>query len=172
MPRNRKSNSQTTVQFGGGVEIINAVLNPNAEPILGLYVYAAADRILRSLRQDAEYRPIMAHIIGTPAVLSAQPGINQSELAQLLGCERMTAGLQVEECIRRGWVRRKVSLTDRRAYELYITSAGARMLNRAVPIIAKHENLLSTGLTTQERSKLCSLLKKLIAALDADSEGA
>jgi DNA-binding MarR family transcriptional regulator len=167
VPRAKKSNTEMAVKFGGAVELINGVLNPSAEPILGLYVYAAADRILRSIRENAEYRPITAHLIGTPAVLSVRPGISQSELAQLLGCERMTAGLQVEECIRRGWVRRRVSTTDRRAYQLYLTTAGGRMLDKAVPIIARHENVLAAGLTGDERVRLCSLLKKFIAALDA-----
>jgi DNA-binding MarR family transcriptional regulator len=156
--------SKAKRQSGQGVEIIASVLSPAGEPILGLYFYAAADMVLRSIKANAEYRAIKAHLLGTPAVLSMRPGISQTELARLLSCERATAGLQVEECIRRGWVRRKPAPTDRRSYALYLTPAGRRMLENVAGIIARHEKRLGAALSTEERAALITIIRKFLAS--------
>jgi DNA-binding MarR family transcriptional regulator len=151
-------------QGGQGVEIIASVLSPAGEPILGLYLYAAADMVLRSIKENPEYRTIKAHLLGTPSVLSVRPGISQTELARLLSCERATAGLQVEECMRRGWVRRKASASDRRSYSLYLTPAGRRMLDGVVGVVARHQKRLGAALSAEECTTLIMIIRKLLAS--------
>lgn len=149
---------------GEGVEVIASVLSPSGEPVLGLYVYAAADMFLRTIKQNREYRAIEAHLLGTPAVLSVYPGISQTELARLLGCERATAGLQVEACIRKGWVRRKAAPKDGRTYSLYLTPAGRRMLDGVVGVIARHEKRIGAALSSSDRNALVAIIRKLLAS--------
>jgi DNA-binding MarR family transcriptional regulator len=91
------------------------------------------------------------------------PGISQTELAQLLSCERATAGLQVAECVRKGWIRRVVSATDKRRYELQLTPKGERMLAEVRTIIARHEAEFLASLSQEERESLRRLLAKLIS---------
>ena len=77
--------------------------------------------------------------------------------------ERATAGLQVAECVRHGWIKRVVSPQDKRRYELQITPKGERMLAEVRTIIAKHESEFLAPLSKDEREHLRELLAKLIS---------
>jgi DNA-binding MarR family transcriptional regulator len=159
-----KDKEKSKRRGGEGVELIRAVISPLGAPVIGLYLYAATDMVVRTIKRNPEYRAIQAHLLGTPAVLSARPGISQTELARLLGCERATAGLQVEACIRKGWVRRKAASGDRRSYSLYVTPAGQRMLDGVVEIISRHEKRLQGALSGDECTALVAIIQKLLAS--------
>ena len=126
--------------------------------MLGLYIYSAGFWWKQSQTDRQEYRRIKSHVMGTAAIVSAMPGISQTELAQLLGCERATAGLQVTECVKLGWIKRVVSPKDKRRYELQITLKGERMLAQMRQIIARHEADFLAPLSQEERESLRELL--------------
>ncbi len=147
-----------------GVATIESVLKASDTPVLGLYLHTVDLLLLRSLSRNPRFRSIMPHLIGTPALLSKHPGLSQIELAALLGTERATAGLQVAQCIEKGFVRRSVSLGDRRKYELYVTKKGLRLLADARSVIPEHEDMFAGSLTPEERETLRQLLMKLIAS--------
>ena len=146
-----------------GVTTIESVLNARDTPILGLYLHTVELLLLRSLSRNPRFRSILPSLIGTPALLARHPGLSQIELAALLGTERATAGLQVAQCIKKGFVRRSVSGGDRRKYELYVTEKGLRLLEAAREVIPEHEDLFAGALTAGERETLRELLMKLIA---------
>lgn len=146
-----------------GVRTIEAVLRPDGSPVLGLYLHTVHIVLMRSVSRNPRFHSIMAHLIGTPSLLAKYPGLSQVELAALLGTERATAGLQVAECLRQGFVRRALSSKDRRRYELYVTPKGLRLLAEARRVIPEHENLFAGALTPRERATLRRLLMKLIA---------
>jgi DNA-binding MarR family transcriptional regulator len=97
-----------------------------------------------------------------PSLLQSHPGLSQTELADLLGVERMTAGMQVERCIRAGLVRRLRSGADRRKYRLFITQKGRAYLRRVARLIPLHEQHLFGALSNAERKALHRALCKLI----------
>lgn len=145
-----------------GVAAIESVLGSNSQPVLGLYLHTVHNHLLKGLSRDPRYKKILPHLIGTPALLAKYPGLSQIELAALLGTERATAGLQVTQCIEKGWVRRVDSSHDGRRYELYITKKGLRMLEAARSVIPAHEQEFAAALSTTERQTLRRLLSKLI----------
>lgn len=145
-----------------GVTTIEAVLAADG-PVLGLYLHTVHILLLKSLSRNPRFRSIKPHLIGTPALLSRHPGLSQIELAALLGTERMTAGLQVAQCIANGYVKRSVSATDRRRYELYVTPKGLQLLAEARGVIPEHEDAFARNLSRTERETLRQLLMKLIA---------
>src|SRR5690242_8485375 len=145
-----------------GVATIEAVLGSNG-PVLGLYLHTVHILLLKSLSRNPRFRSIKPHLIGTPALLSKHPGLSQIELAALLGTERMTAGLQVAQCIAGGYVKRLRSPTNRRRYELYVTPKGLQLLEDARSVIPQHEDLFAHALDSAERETLRNLLMKLIA---------
>lgn len=146
-----------------GLQLLESVLSPEGETVLGLYVYSAGTQLEHEVRQHSTYRAIVPYLIGTPAIVSARPGISQTELAQYLGCERATAGKQVAACMKRGWIRREDSPQDKRKFSLYITPKGAQMLRNVVRIIPQHEREYTSVLTANERETLKRLLLKLLA---------
>jgi DNA-binding MarR family transcriptional regulator len=150
-------------RYRQGLTTIEKALGTCGSMVLGLYIYSATIALKHSQTLRPEYRKIKSHVIGTPAIVSLMPGISQTELAQLLACERATAGLQVAECVRLGWIKRVVSAQDKRRYELQITPKGERMLVEVRQIIGRHEAEFLAPLSMEERKILRELLAKLIS---------
>jgi DNA-binding MarR family transcriptional regulator len=145
-----------------GLTTIEKALSKGDGMVLGLYLYSASLALKHSQTMRPQYRRIQGHVIGTPAIVSLMPGISQTELAELLACERATAGLQVAECVKKGWIKRVRSPTDSRRYELRLTPKGERMLVDVRQVIAAHESEFLAPLSQEERVQLRDLLTKLI----------
>jgi DNA-binding MarR family transcriptional regulator len=143
--------------------MIEEALSTGGAKVLGLYIYSASVALRRSQTLRPEYGKIRGHLIGTPAIVASMPGISQTELARLLACQRATAGLQVAECVRMGWIKRVLSSKDKRRYELQITSKGERMLVEVRQIIARHEEEFLAPLSLSERQDLRRILARLIS---------
>lgn len=147
-----------------GVQLIETAISPSGRPVIGLYLFMAYGRLWRSMRRGSSFAAISPVAIGVPALLKAHPGLSQTELADLMGVERMTAGLQVEQCIRAGLVTRRRSTEDRRRYALHVTPKGLSNLRRIARLIPLHEKALFGSLSSREQAVLYRALGKLIAA--------
>src|SRR5665213_669524 len=137
MSRTRKVLPQR--HFSAGVRLIERAISPQGAPVIGLHLYVAFGWLARSMARGTRFAAIKPALIGVPALLKAHPGLSQTELADLLGIERMTAGVQVARCIRRGLVRRERSVEDRRKYRLYVTPKGlANLRHLSLIHISEH----------------------------------
>jgi DNA-binding MarR family transcriptional regulator len=145
-----------------GVRQIERAISPSGEPVIGLYLFMAYGRLLRSMGRGTRFAAINPVAIGVPALLKAHPGLSQTELADLMGVERMTAGMQVEQCIKAGLVRRHRSTEDRRKYVLHVTSRGLANLRRIARVIPLHEQSLFGRLSARDRRLLYRVLGKLL----------
>ncbi|HTQ35883.1 MAG TPA: MarR family winged helix-turn-helix transcriptional regulator [Steroidobacteraceae bacterium] len=158
----RKPRSVPQRHFSVGVRLIEQAISPDGAPVIGLYLYMAFGLLARSMARGSRFAAIKPASIGIPALLKAHPGLSQTELADLMGIERMTAGVQVERCIRGGLVRREHSAEDGRKYRLYVTAKGLATLRRIASLIPLHEQYLFGGLSRSERAALFRLLRKLL----------
>lgn len=147
-----------------GVRLIEKAISPAGTPVIGLYLFMAYGRLWRSMRRGSKFAAISPVAIGVPALLKAHPGLSQTELADMMGVERMTAGLQVEQCIRAGLVTRRRSREDRRRYALFVTPKGQANLRRIARLIPLHEQWLFGRLSAKEQAVLYRALGKLIDA--------
>ncbi len=145
-----------------GVRQIERAISPSGAPVIGLYLFMAYGRLLRSMGRGTPFAAINPVAIGVQALLKSHPGLSQTELADLMGVERMTAGMQVELCVKAGLVRRRRSTQDRRKYVLNVTSKGLANLQRIARIIPLHEQSLFGRLSARERRMLYRVLGKLI----------
>jgi DNA-binding MarR family transcriptional regulator len=68
---------------------------------------------------------------------------------------------------RRGYVKRTRHPNDRRGVLVALTDAGRDVLQQAIAIDAEGEQALLSGLTKADRRVLVSLLKKLLAGVEA-----
>ncbi|HEY6456320.1 MAG TPA: MarR family winged helix-turn-helix transcriptional regulator [Steroidobacteraceae bacterium] len=149
--------------FSTGVRLIERAISSQGAPVIGLHLYMAFGWLARSMGRGSRFAAIKPALIGIPALLKAHPGLSQTELADLMGIERMTAGVQVARCIRRGLVRRERSVADRRKYRLFVTPRGLANLRRIAALIPQHEQHLFGRLSRPERAALYRLLRKLIS---------
>jgi MarR family transcriptional regulator for hemolysin len=105
--------------------------------------------------------------------LGEQPGVSQSELADMLEVERATAGRLIDKLEENGWVERKPDVDDRRINRIYLTDKGRSVHAIIGPIAeAMVEDELS-GLSKKERETLTDLLlnvKQNLQKMDAENE--
>lgn len=148
--------------FATGVRLIERTISPDGTPVTGLYLYMAFGLLARSMARGSRFAAIQPASIGIPALLKAHPGLSQTELADLMGIERMTAGLQVARCIRSGLVRRERSEDDQRKYSLRVTRKGEAYLRRIAALIPLHEKSLFGNFSRSERATFYRLLRKLV----------
>jgi DNA-binding MarR family transcriptional regulator len=145
-----------------GARMIERAISPSDERVLGLYLFMAYGRLARSMGRRSRFSTIKPGSIGMPALLQSRPGLSQTELADLMGIQRMTAGVQVKQCVDAGLVRRVRSAGDKRRYQLYITSKGKGYLRRVAALIPQHEEHVFGCLSGKERKLLHGLLVRLI----------
>jgi DNA-binding MarR family transcriptional regulator len=157
----KKQGASPTKRSTTGIRIIERTISPSGDAVIGLYMYLASSALAKSMRRGTRFVNIRPTFIGIPALLKAHPALSQTELAELMGVERMTAGVQVAACIRAGLVRRKASESDARKYSLFVTPKGEANLRRLVELIPQHEQVMFGRLSGAERGTLYRLLRKL-----------
>jgi DNA-binding MarR family transcriptional regulator len=141
--------------------MIEAELDPTGRPVLGLYLHVAYMRVIATFASGVGQGEITPNLIGVLALVHRQPGMNQAELARLIGVERATLGEQVSRAVTQGFVRRERSPRDSRSYALHLTPRGATMLRNLRKRIPSHEQEVGRNLSLEERKQLRALLDKL-----------
>lgn len=95
-------------------------------------------------------------------VLSRNPGLKQSEVAEALGIQRANFVAIIDGLEGRKLVERRKSETDRRVQCLFITNAGLAYLDTLKPIWQSHEDRVVARLGGPEsRDHLVNLLGRL-----------
>lgn len=87
-----------------------------------------------------------------------QPGVSQSELAELLEVEKASAGRLIDKLEEFGWLERRPDDTDRRVNRIYMTELGRRIHGQVSPIAEAMVEEELSGLTSKERETLADLL--------------
>lgn len=121
------------------------------------------------LAQLATFRDFERHVgalgvspgrVGVLALIEANPGVTQSELARAVGLDRSTMVPLLDGFERRGVLERHRG-ADRRTNGLWLTSSGKRLLSEIKQRIGAHEKRIAVRLSRAERAQLMVLLKKL-----------
>ncbi|PLX39117.1 MAG: transcriptional regulator [Hyphomicrobiales bacterium] len=92
------------------------------------------------------------------------PGIDQARLAGAIAYDRVTVGGVVNRLVQKDLLSRRVSVTDRRARELFLTPDGEKALELIGPVLQHAQELLLNGLEAEEREIFIGLLKKATEA--------
>ena len=99
-------------------------------------------------------------------MVAMQEGINQKDLAFLLGIRPQTLGEMLQKLEERGLIERKKSEADARAIEVTLTDEGrARAAEIAERRALAAADIFAT-LTDEEKSQLAAILDKLGDELD------
>jgi DNA-binding MarR family transcriptional regulator len=93
--------------------------------------------------------------------LAASEGQSQQALSVALGIHRSAMVALVDDLEERGLAERRRDPADRRAYSLYLTAKGRRVLARMQRMAREHEAELLAGLDASERAQLIELLQRL-----------
>jgi DNA-binding MarR family transcriptional regulator len=94
-------------------------------------------------------------------VIVDNPGLRQSQLADLLSIERPNLVVILDELERRELISRGRAADDRRAYALQVTLAGRRLHDKALAAVRAHEARMTAGLSEAERADLVRMLRRI-----------
>lgn len=87
-----------------------------------------------------------------------QPGVSQSELAELLEVEKASAGRLIDKLEEFGWIERRPDDTDRRIKRIYMSDLGRKIHAQITPIAEAMVEEELSGLTAKERETLTDIL--------------
>jgi DNA-binding MarR family transcriptional regulator len=100
---------------------------------------------------------------GVLAALSELGPVSQQTLADILAVDRSTMVAFLDELEEKGHVRRRRNASDRRAYAIELTHAGASVQREAATLLEGCERHYLEPLTAGERRTLLELLGRLVA---------
>lgn len=100
------------------------------------------------------------------ALVQRNPGVTAAQLAQALAVTPPNLAGYMDSLLKRGLVARAADARDRRALQIRLTEAGARLLDEATSAILAAEAHAAAVLSPGERLMLAELLHKLARARD------
>jgi DNA-binding MarR family transcriptional regulator len=92
---------------------------------------------------------------------AAASGRTQQQLSDDLGIHRNNMVGLVDELEASGWARRHRSSTDRRAFDVRLTDAGAAMVARVDAVVPALDDELARGLDFEQRLGIIALLRQI-----------
>ncbi|MCA0995915.1 MarR family winged helix-turn-helix transcriptional regulator [Alloyangia pacifica] len=95
------------------------------------------------------------------SIITDNPGIVQSELADALQMERSNLVVIIDELEQRGLIARKKVPTDRRRYALTATLRGRRLRDHAAERVRTAEDEIIGRLNGEDRAHLMTVLGRL-----------
>jgi DNA-binding MarR family transcriptional regulator len=99
--------------------------------------------------------------------IHAQPATDQAHVAEMIAYDRATIGGVIDRLEQKGWIHRIVSERDRRARELSLTPAGARVRTALLPIVRELQNEILQPLSEADRERFLKLARKAVRPLDS-----
>ena len=120
--------------------------------------------------QDAGYDLTPVQFAAMDAI-RAQPGVDQAGVAAAIAYDRATIGGVIDRLVQKGWVQRRVSTRDRRARELALTDAGARLMAEVVPLVRSLQDDILDRLDATERAAFLTLADKAVGGDQAQGSG-
>lgn len=91
--------------------------------------------------------------------VAAREGSSQTTIAEMTGIDRSTLADVIGRLQRRGFIARKRTRQDARAYAVRLTDAGQRLLATAHPIAAWVDGQLIGAIASQKRSEFVKHLR-------------
>ena len=129
--------------------------------LLGYQLRLAQLAVFRDFERHVGTLGVSPGRVGVLALIEANPGVTQSELAQAVGLDRSTMVPLLDGFERRGMLERRRG-ADRRTNGLWLTVAGKRLLAQVERRIEAHEERIALRLSRTEREQLMGLLGKLL----------
>ena len=95
------------------------------------------------------------------SVIVENPGLRQSELADVLAIERPNMVALVDELVREGLILRERAAEDRRASALSPTARGREIYGQAFKAVSAHDRHMTRRLSPAARRELIAMLKDI-----------
>jgi DNA-binding MarR family transcriptional regulator len=131
------------------------------DDIVGYHLRRAQLRYFAGFAAVMEGLPLTPMLLGALLIVDEHPGVNQSDIAGILGADRSTLVRLVDQLEAQGLVVRKPDPADRRSCIPTLTDAGRSAIAWALPRVAASEEELAGSLSEEERATLLALLRRI-----------
>lgn len=127
---------------------------------------AVFQHFARSMSQAMGVDRVSPGEFGVLVLIDANPGINQTALAEAVGADRSTMVPILDRLERRGLVERRPVPGDRRAHALALGDVGRKRMEEFRATVREHERRIGGDLSASERATLLDLLRRLRKAAE------
>ncbi|TGL23306.1 MarR family transcriptional regulator [Leptospira bourretii] len=93
--------------------------------------------------------------------LAESESLNQKELSERLVKDKTTISRLVDGWVKKNWVKREISESDKRQYNLRFTKKGKEVWEKGLPIISSADLVFRKDLTEADEKELYLLLFKI-----------
>lgn len=97
-------------------------------------------------------------------IVGANPGLQQVELAKILGLSKPAATLGLDFWQERDCISREKNTGDRRSYGIHLTETGEATLAQLRESVRQHDEQLTACLSREELAELQSLLQRIYSS--------
>ena len=130
--------------------------------LIGFHLRSASLLDFRTFSETMGDRSVTPLRYSVLEVVGANPGLQQVQIAAMLGLSKSAATLVIDFWQERDCLIRRRSGSDRRAYGVLLTEQGQRKLAELRPKVAHHDAMLTASLSQEEIAQLFSPLRKII----------
>jgi DNA-binding MarR family transcriptional regulator len=134
------------------------------EDFIGFNLRQAQDAAFRSFIRHSRHKDFKPGRFATLMLLHYNPGLTQTDLCRELARDKSTVTPLVQELLRRGFIERRTSDTDRRSAALTLTQAGQAHLDDLLKDVYEHGARLD-AVVGRDKQTLLRILKKIAAEL-------
>ncbi len=103
------------------------------------------------------------------AAVAREEGLSQTELVTRTGIDRSTLADVIRRLVQRGWLQRRRTSSDARAYAIRLTEEGREILKNAEPAAQRVDEKVLSGLSGEERDRFMRDLNTIVLTLGATS---
>lgn len=129
-------------------------------------LFAAKKKLVQAVKQDFKKGSITDENYITLCFIHENPGISQAALADLNQKDHNVIVRTIDKMEKAALVRRIRDKRDRRAFLLYVTEEGERVIRRYWSIITKRQDEALCNLSTEEQATLMALLDKMLTGAE------
>jgi DNA-binding MarR family transcriptional regulator len=129
--------------------------------LLGFHMRLASTEVARDYAKSMAEVGLTQQQHAVLTLISENPKINQVDVADILGTDRVTMIAILDKLEARNLMQRERSKTDRRRQELQICPDGVQILEAAKDVIKKHERRFTKRFTPAELDALFAALGKI-----------
>ena len=98
--------------------------------------------------------------------IARSPSISQAELARATDTDPALTGRALQTLLKRGWVRRVRSATDKRAYVLQLGAGGKRIMARVEAVRSELAEQVTASLDDRDREDFRRIVDKIVTAVE------
>jgi DNA-binding MarR family transcriptional regulator len=138
------------------------------QDLLGFRLRRIQNHLARAFTEQIESRGIRPGTFSALALIAANPGVSQTDLARDLGSDKASVVSIIDELEAGGWAVRARSTVDRRRHSLNVTAAGRRTLEELAAMAREAEAPIRAVLSPAEFKTLSTLLDRIYNRCFAD----